>query len=152
VAGVTVVGAREAVVAADWRAAVRRSAEVLVELGAAGEGYPDACVAVVEQNGPYIVLTKGLALVHARPEEGGLDVGVAVTRLADPVEFGHPDNDPVDLLLAFCTPGRDAHVGTLGALARALSSGLADRLRTAADGDALFVVLQEALKEALPDE
>ncbi|MBC6460057.1 PTS sugar transporter subunit IIA [Actinomadura sp. HBU206391] len=144
----TVVGAREGVVAADWRAAVRRSAAVLVELGAAGEGYPDACVAVVEQNGPYIVLTKGLALVHARPEEGGMDVGVAVTRLAAPVEFGHPDNDPVDLLLAFCTSGPDAHIGTLGTLARALSAGLADRLRAAPDGDALSV----ALKEALPDD
>ncbi|MBC6468848.1 PTS sugar transporter subunit IIA, partial [Actinomadura alba] len=117
-----------------------------------GEGYPDACVAVVEDNGPYIILTKGLALVHARPEDGGLDVGVAVTRLAAPVEFGHPDNDPVDLLLAFCTPGQDAHVGTLGTLARALSSGLADRLRTAPDGDALSVTLHDALKEALPDD
>jgi PTS system ascorbate-specific IIC component len=53
-----------------------------------------------------------------------------------------------NLLLAFCTPGPDVHVGTLTTLARALSSGLADRLRTASDGDALSA----ALKEALPDD
>ncbi|XRQ14969.1 PTS sugar transporter subunit IIA [Actinomadura welshii] len=140
------VTAQGAVRAGDWREAVREAAAALVRAGAAGEGYPDACVRVVEENGPYIVLTKGLALVHARPEDGGLAVGVGVTRLAAPVEFGHPGNDPVDLLLAFCTPDPDAHVGTLSGLARALSGGLADRLRAAPDDD-----LARVLKEALPD-
>lgn len=143
----TVVTAGGGVTARDWREAVRKAASALVDAGAAGEGYPDACVRVVEENGPYIVLTKGLALVHARPEEGGLAVGVGVTRLATPVEFGHPDNDPVDLLLAFCTPDPDAHVGTLSGLARALSGGLADRLRAASGDDDLA----RTLKEALPD-
>ncbi|TDD88651.1 PTS sugar transporter subunit IIA [Actinomadura darangshiensis] len=144
----TVVTAADDVTAGDWREAVRKAASALVDAGAAGGGYPEACVRVVEENGPYIVLTKGLALVHARPEEGGLAVGVAVTRLAVPVEFGHPDNDPVDLLLAFCTPDPDAHVGTLSRLARALSAGLADRLRAASGGSDLA----RALKEALADD
>ncbi|MFA1550194.1 PTS sugar transporter subunit IIA [Actinomadura chokoriensis] len=143
----TVVAAAGGVTADGWREAVRKAAAVLVDAGAAGEGYIDACVRVVEENGPYIVLTKGLALVHARPEEGGLAVGVGVTRLAAPVEFGHPDNDPVDLLLAFCTPDPDAHVGVLSGLARALSGGLADRLRAAPGEDDMA----RTLKEALPD-
>ncbi|MEV5830858.1 PTS sugar transporter subunit IIA [Spirillospora sp. NPDC052242] len=142
-----IVVAADGVAAADWREAVRAAASGLVEAGAAGAGYPDACVRVVEDNGPYIVLTKGLALVHARPEEGGLAVGVGATRLAAPVEFGHPDNDPVDLLLAFCTPDPDVHVGTLSGLARALSGGLADRLRAASGQDELA----RTLKEAVPD-
>jgi len=144
---VTVIAVRDTVPAADWREAVLNTAAVLVEAGAAGAAYPEACVRVVEENGPYIVLSKGLALVHARPEEGGLAVGVAAVRLSTPVEFGHPDNDPVDLLLAFCTPDPDAHVGTLSTLARALMGGLADRLRAAPDTGAL----RAALKEALPD-
>ncbi|TDE29621.1 PTS sugar transporter subunit IIA [Actinomadura sp. 6K520] len=144
---VAVVTAQGAARAADWREAVRAAASALVDAGAAGADYPDACVRVVEENGPYIVLTKGLALVHARPEDGGLAVGVGVTRLAAPVGFGHPDNDPVDLLLAFCTPDPDAHVGTLSALARALSGGLADRLRAEPGEDELV----RTLKEALPD-
>ncbi|WP_176611845.1 PTS sugar transporter subunit IIA [Actinomadura sp. WMMB 499] len=143
-----VVVATDGAAAAGWRDAVRTAASALVEAGAAGTGYPDACVRVVEQNGPYIVLTKGLALVHARPEEGGLAVGVGVTRLAAPVEFGHPDNDPVDLLLAFCTPDPDVHVGTLSGLARALSGGLADRLRAASGPDELARTLEEAVPDA----
>ncbi|WP_433469670.1 PTS sugar transporter subunit IIA [Spirillospora sp. CA-128828] len=143
-----VIAATDLAGARDWREAVRAAASALVDAGAAGAGYPDACVRVVEENGPYIVLTKGLALVHARPEEGGLAVGVGATRLAAPVEFGHPDNDPVDLLLAFCTPDPDAHVGTLSGLARALSGGLADRLRAASGEDDLARALKEALAHA----
>lgn len=144
----TIVTATGQVAADDWREAVLAAASALVAAGAAGEGYPAACVRVVEENGPYIVLTKGLALVHARPEEGGLAVGVGVTRLAAPVEFGHPDNDPVDLLLAFCTPDPDVHVGTLSALARALSGGLADRLRAAPGEEDLCRILKEAVPDA----
>ena len=139
------VGAGTGLTAADWREAVQAAATILVELGAAAEGYPAACVRVVERDGPYIVLTKGLALVHARPEDGGLGVGVAAARLAEPVEFGHPDNDPVDLLLAFCTPDADAHVASLSTLARALSAGLADRLRAAPGRAEMAAELERAL-------
>ncbi|SFP68965.1 PTS system, ascorbate-specific IIA component [Amycolatopsis arida] len=140
-------GARDGVVAAEWRAAVRAAAHVLVDLGAAGPEYPAACESVVAEHGPYIVLAPGLALVHARPEHGGRGVGVAATRLADGVAFGHPDNDPVDLLLAFCTPDPDAHVAALSTLARALTGGLADRLRAAGDENAMTAMLKEALGE-----
>ncbi|MFC5750930.1 PTS sugar transporter subunit IIA [Actinomadura rugatobispora] len=146
------VGARDGVPAAGWKEAVEAAAAILVEMGAAGEGYPAACVRVVEENGPYIVLTKGLALAHARPEDGGLGVGVAAARLAEPVEFGHPDNDPVDLLLAFCTPDADAHVASLSALARALSAGLADRLRAAPGRAEMAAELERALRAEAPGE
>ncbi|HZB31313.1 MAG TPA: PTS sugar transporter subunit IIA [Streptosporangiaceae bacterium] len=144
----TAVGYRDGVTAADWRTAIRESAAALVDLGVAGEGYPDACVAMVERHGPYIVLAPGLALVHARPEDGGLAVGVTVTRLASGVPFGHPDNDPVDLLLTFCTPDAEAHVGSLATLARALSDGLAERLRAASDGTELLTTLKEVFPDA----
>lgn len=145
---VPAVGARDAIRVADWREATREAAMTLVEMGVAGEGYPGACVRAVERDGPYIVLTRGLALVHARPEDGGIGVGVAATRPAAPVAFGHRDNDPVDLLLAFCTPDADSHVASLSALARALSSGLADRLRQAAGRAEMVTELEGALADA----
>lgn len=67
----TVLAAADAVTAGNWREAVRKAASALVAAGAAGEGYPEACVRVVEENGPYIVLAKGLALSTPAPRRAG---------------------------------------------------------------------------------
>ncbi len=142
------VAVRDSVDAEDWRAATRQAAEALVHIGAATADYPSACIDVVEENGPYIVLAPGLALVHARPETGGLQVGLAVTRLAEPTCFGHPQNDPVDLLVAFCTPDETAHVELLRSLAAALGGGLAERLRSATDEADLRTTFEAVVPDA----
>ncbi|WP_165358739.1 PTS sugar transporter subunit IIA [Haloactinopolyspora alba] len=139
----TVAGA-VGVEARDWRAAVRAAAGLLVDAGAASAEYPDACVATVEEHGPYIVLTPGLALAHARPEGGAHASGVVAARLAAPVEFGHPDNDPVDLVLAFSATDDGDHVAMLAGLAKRLQAGLADELRAAGSGEGMRALLDGA--------
>lgn len=137
------IGAAVGVEAADWRDAVRAGAALLVDAGVATAGYPDACVATVDEHGPYIVLAPGLALAHARPEAGALGDGIAAARLVAPVVFGHADNDPVDLVLAFSADDDGGHVAMLSGLARRLQAGLADDLRTAADAPAMRRLLGE---------
>ena len=132
--------------AADWREAVRVACAPLVEAGAVTDTYPQRCLDLVEEHGPYIVLAPGIALAHARPEDGVRRVGVAAVTLASPVAFGHEDNDPVDLVFAFGSPDADQHVGLLSSLARHLVDGLADRLR-AADDDAQAQDVLEAIRD-----
>ncbi len=126
----------------NWREGTREAAGLLVALGTAGEDYPAACVAGVEEHGPYIVLTPGVALVHAQVGEGTRE-GLAVLRLDRPVEFGHPTNDPVDVLLAFSSGGD--HLAMIKAVATGLSGGLADRLRGADDAAEAERLLAEVL-------
>jgi PTS system ascorbate-specific IIA component len=97
----------------DWREAVRTATGLLVGLGVADDAYTDACIASVEENGPYIVLTKGVALAHAQVETGVTSEGIALLRLGEPVAFGHPANDPVDLVFAFSSSGGDAHLAMI---------------------------------------
>jgi PTS system ascorbate-specific IIA component len=130
---------------ADWTAGVRAAGDLLVELGVATDAYVTACVDSVTERGPYIVLAPGLALAHARPEEGATGVGVSVVRLGEPVVFGHPANDPVDLVFAFATVGPGAHLDMLRSLAGALGGGLATRLREAGSVDRLGELLSEAV-------
>lgn len=127
--------ARHVPAAADWTAAVLLAGDLLVDLGVAGPEYGEACVASVRERGPYIVLAPGLALAHARPEEGATGTGVVLVRLGEPVVFGHPANDPVDLVLAFATADAEAHLDVLRALATALGAGLATDLRAARADD-----------------
>jgi PTS system ascorbate-specific IIA component len=120
---------------------------LLVEAGAATPGYAAQCVQNVREQGPYIVIAPGLALAHARPEDGGLAVALSVVTVVPPVAFGHQVNDPVAVVLAFSSPDRDAHVGLLAALARRLADGLGDQLRTAASDDAAVALLQEVIDD-----
>lgn len=132
----------------DWRAAVRVVVHPLVEAGAAGEGYPERCIAIAEEHGPYMVLAPGIALAHARPEDGALRVGLCAALLEPPVEFGHPDNDPVDVLFGFTAPDSDRHTGLIAALARALSAGLADRMRRATtEADVRALLTEEVTQD-----
>ena len=132
----------------DWKHAIREACAPLLDAGAITDTYPERCVALVEEHGPYIVLAPGIALAHARPEDGVRQLAVAVVTLAEPVAFDHPDNDPVDLVFAFGSPDTDQHVGLLSSLAGHLLTGLADRLRAAEDDAAAQRVLEEVRHDA----
>ena len=81
--------------ASDWEDAVRKAAQPLVDDGMVKTSYVDDIVKGVKEMGPYIVLTKHVALPHARPESGALESAIGIATLKTPVEFGNEDNDPV---------------------------------------------------------
>lgn len=131
----------------DWADGVRRTGQLLVDLSVATPDYIEACIDSVRQRGPYIVLSPGLALAHARPEDGATGEGVVVIRLGTPVVFGHPSNDPVDLVFAFSSAGADGHLTMLKALATALMGGLAEELREASGAQHLHELLTAAVTD-----
>ncbi|MEN4043192.1 MAG: PTS sugar transporter subunit IIA [Anaerolineaceae bacterium] len=128
--------------ACDWQSAVRAAGQLLVDIGAARPDYIEAMLRTVEELGPYVVLAPGLALPHARPEDGALRTGFAAVTLSDPVEFGNPDNDPVRLVIAFCAPDHNAHIQSLARLARMLEvEGFIQRAVQAMDSTELASIL-----------
>lgn len=103
--------------AGDWRAAVGITGELLLASGAVEERYVDAMVRTVEELGAYAVIAPGVAIPHARPEDGAKEVSLSLVVLSEPVEFGSKENDPVDLLFGFSTTDTEAHVELMQALA-----------------------------------
>jgi PTS system ascorbate-specific IIA component len=102
---------------ADWRAAVRAAGAALVAAGIARPGYSGEMIRMIEEHGPYVVIAPGLALAHARPGPEVLADGLAVVTLATPVDFGHPYNDPVSVVLALAVASGDAHIALVAELA-----------------------------------
>lgn len=92
--------------AADWRDAVRQGGQLLLKGGCIRPEYIDAMVQVIEEVGPYVVISKHIALPHARPEEGVCKMGISVLTLATPVNFGNEENDPVKYV--FCLAAGDS--------------------------------------------
>ncbi len=85
--------------AADWREAVKLGVDLLIGADLVEPRYYDAVVSMTEELGPWYVLAPGLAMPHARPEEGVKRDGFALVTLKAPVAFGSEDNDPIDILI-----------------------------------------------------
>lgn len=94
----------------DWRDAVRRSAVRLVERGYIENRYIDAMIANIEENGPYIVLSKGFAVPHEGLEQGSIRVGMYLIRLKNPVPFGAEELDPVEFVCCLSAVDHRTHL------------------------------------------
>lgn len=112
---------RLGVQAADWRAAVAAAGEALVASTATTPAYTHEMIATVEKMGPYIVLAPGIALPHARPSPAVRRTGLSLVTLAGPVLFGHAQNDPVTLVIAFAATDERSHVRALSTMAGLLT-------------------------------
>lgn len=102
--------------AKDWKEAIALSMQPLLEAGCVTQSYVDACISNVKEYGPYIVITKHVALVHAEREKGCLQDAVGIVSLETPVNFGNKDNDPVKYVFCLSARGNDSHLETLAEL------------------------------------
>jgi PTS system ascorbate-specific IIA component len=117
----------------------------MVEAGGCTPEYVSAMEEAVVTFGPYIVIAPGVAIPHARPERGALLQGTAVLTLAEPVVFGEPANDPVDLIIAFTAQDKTSHLSTLQTIVAVLGNEQAlASLRAASTDDQLTAALRDA--------
>lgn len=127
----------------DWREAVRIAGGFLVETGSIEPRYVDAMERVIVELGPYVVIAPGIALLHARPEDGVVKPCFGLVTLSVPVPFGHSQNDPVDLVFVLGAVDKKGHIEGLQQLARMLGDSLSlAGLRAAQDDQALYAVIQ----------
>ncbi|WP_457753790.1 PTS sugar transporter subunit IIA [Thermococcus sp.] len=105
----------------NWIDAVKLSGELLYQVGKISNTYIKAMIKTTQKLGPYAVIAPGVALPHARPEDGALEVGISVVTLKSPVDFDSP-NDPVRIVIAFSAPTNSQHLQLLKELATILGN------------------------------
>lgn len=102
-----------------WQVAVQACGQMLVEDGIASSEFAEKMILVCEELGPYIAIAPGIAIPHARPEDGARSFGLSLLVVKQGVEFGS-HNDPVYLVLSFATPDKQSHLEFLRQLATIL--------------------------------
>lgn len=93
--------------AANWEEAIKIGTDLLVASGAIEPRYYDNIVSKIKEMGPYIVLAPGLAMPHARPEEGVIRTAFGLTTLAQPVDF---DGEQISVLVTLAGSDSDTHM------------------------------------------
>ncbi|MDO4777260.1 MAG: PTS sugar transporter subunit IIA [Cardiobacteriaceae bacterium] len=104
---------------ADWQEAVRLCARPLLDGGFIEDRYVQKIFDEYENTGPYFVVAPGIAMPHARPEDGVHKRGLSLLVVRKGVSFGC-DNDPVRIVAMLCATDRESHVKTLSSLAEML--------------------------------
>ncbi|WEV68764.1 PTS sugar transporter subunit IIA [Bifidobacterium sp. ESL0775] len=106
-----------------WQEALSSAAQPLVDDGSIDPSYVQGMVDAVNKLGPYIVLAPGFALGHARPSAAVHRTCFSLATLAEPVEFGNKENDPVDIVAILAATGDDAHIQMLQKIVTFLNAG-----------------------------
>lgn len=133
----------------DWRESVVRVGEVLVKAGAIEPRYIDAMIRTVAEIGPYLVLAPGVAMNHARPEDGVKKVCLGLVRLKTPVKYGSAHNDPVDIVMGLGAVDHRAHLDLLRNLADFLSEEEnINRIRCAASKREVIEAFKQSIEKS----
>ncbi|AWO75791.1 PRD domain-containing protein [Geobacillus thermoleovorans] len=108
--------------AGDWKEAIVLAARPLLEEGYITSEYIEAMIQNVLTLGPYIVITPGVALPHARPEQGAKKLGMSFLRIKKGCLFSDREEDRVYVLIVLAAIDHETHLKALSQLTTLLSN------------------------------
>lgn len=100
----------------DWQSAVALAVQPLIDNGAVEPRYLQAIYDMHREIGPYYVLGEGIAMPHARPEEGVNRTALSLVIVSGGVEFNSEDNDPVYIVFALAAIDSNSHIEMIASL------------------------------------
>ncbi|WP_249316705.1 BglG family transcription antiterminator [Bacillus sp. FJAT-50079] len=131
----------------EWENAVKEAGSMLLEKDYVKKSYIDAMVQAIKEHGPYSVVAPGIALVHARPEDGVKEVCMSLLVCPKGVSFGNPEKDPVNLVFAFGAIDNNQHLRALSQMMTLLNDEPAiKQLKMAVTVQEVLSVLKESIK------
>lgn len=100
----------------NWKDAIRLSAQPLLDSGQILSTYPEAMISKVEEFGPFINLGSGIAIPHARPEDGVQSVGMSMLVLENPIYLLDDPKQEIYLLICIAAIDNETHLKALSHL------------------------------------
>ncbi len=93
----------------DWQSAIKIAVDLLEQAGCVDPRYYHNIVKGIEAHGPYIILAPGLAMPHARPEDGVIKSGFSLVTFKNNIFFDGED-EPVRMMIALAGSDANAHM------------------------------------------
>jgi mannitol operon transcriptional antiterminator len=103
----------------DWENAIKLCAQPLVEAGNITNGYVDAMIKNVKENGPYINIGTEIALAHARPSQGVKKLGMSLLLLDHDINLVDEEHK-IRLIIVLAASDSTSHLNALSELAKIL--------------------------------
>ncbi|EMT45807.1 BglG family transcription antiterminator [Anoxybacillus flavithermus] len=105
----------------DWKEAILLAAKPLLDRGYITSEYVKAMIRNVIELGPYIVITPGIALPHARPEQGVKKIGMSLLKIKNGCLFSEKEEHRVYVIIVLAAIDNETHLKALSQLTKMLS-------------------------------
>lgn len=96
----------------DWRDGVEQAGKILVAKKKIEERYIEASIKNIEKFGGYIILADGVAMPHARPEDGAIETSVSLLVIKEGVVF-FENQERVNLIFMLSSKDSSSHINIL---------------------------------------
>ena len=100
--------------------AIRISAAPLLRKEKINRNYIETIIETAKTEGAYMVITKHVALPHARPIDGVNELGISIATLSVPIVFGNKENDPVKYIFCLAATEENRHLNAMAELVQLL--------------------------------
>lgn len=97
----------------NWQDSVRLCLQPLLNQHFLRESYIDAAIKSAINLNFYYLISEGLAMPHARPEEGALKNGFSMLIVKKGIHFGEHRNNPVFCLIGFTAIDSKSHIDAM---------------------------------------
>lgn len=128
----------------NWQEAIRLAGAPLVDNAAIEPRYLDAMIQKVLDFGPFIHLGFGIALPHARPEDGVKQLAMSLLKFEQPVYLLDDEKHPIRIFICLAAIDNDSHLRALSSLTKILTDKTAvQRLLAAETTEEIITLIQE---------
>lgn len=125
----------------DWMEAVRIAAQPLLDEKIITPNYVEKMIETVKEMGAYIVISKDVAIPHARPEDGARETAISLLKLKERVAFS--DSKEVNTIIVLASSNSNGHIELLKKLSLILSQKEKyEKLIETQDQKTIFAILE----------
>ncbi|MEG0735337.1 MAG: PTS sugar transporter subunit IIA [Longicatena sp.] len=102
--------------AKNWEEAIRICAQPMIDHAYIKSAYVEEIVRIMKVEGPFVVITKHVALPHAKPSAGALRRGIGIGVLEEPIVFGNKELDPIKYIFTLSATDNESHLTAMSQL------------------------------------
>ncbi|WP_149094941.1 BglG family transcription antiterminator [Paenibacillus terrae] len=128
----------------DWKEAIQLAAKPLEEQNYITPDYTQAMINRVLEIGAFIHVGKGIAIPHARPEQGVQKLGMSLLRVKKPVLLLDQPEHAIDMFICLAAIDNKLHLKALTELTSFLvNDDSLNRLKEATTADEIIAMMQK---------
>ncbi|WP_086348125.1 BglG family transcription antiterminator [Candidatus Enterococcus clewellii] len=126
-------------VSMNWEEAIDYAAQPLKK-NKIEQRYVAAMIDKVKKHGPFIHIGEGVALPHARPEDGVKELGMSLLKVQKPILLMDDEKHPIQLFICLAAVDNEMHLKALASLTKILSNK--ERLQALLQADTKASILK----------